>query len=218
FGDAMEPEEPAVAAPDTDEAFDPEAYDLDDFDRVAGSYALDPQPQMVARFWRSGDTLYTQLTGQPALAIRPSGPDRFDLLAVDASIVFDGGDPAPGLTLFQSGQEVHASRVEAEEDQEDAWEPTPEELQDFTGRFYSDEIETFYTVSLEEPEADSEGEPHLVLSQLRLGEIALRPGERDTFRGRNGITLEFERNRRGTVIALYADATRTRDVRFERVR
>ena len=173
---------------------------------------------MVARFWRDGDTLYTQLTGQQALEIRPSGPDRFDLLSVAASIVFDAGDPAPGLTLFQSGQQIHASRVQAEEEKEEAWKPTADELKAFTGRFYSDEIETFYTVSLEKPEADAEGEAHLVLEQLRLGKFTLQPGERDTFRAPNGIAVQFERDRLGEVIGLYADATRTRDVRFERVR
>jgi CubicO group peptidase (beta-lactamase class C family) len=215
FGDAMEPEKPTVA---DDGAFDPEAWDPADFDRVAGSYALDPQPSMVARFWRDGDTLYTQLTGQQALEIRPSGPDRFDLLSVAASVVFDAGDPAPGLTLFQSGQQIHASRVQAEEEKEEAWKPTADELKAFTGRFYSDEIETFYTVSLEQPEADAEGEAHLVLEQLRLGKFTLQPGERDTFRAPNGIAVQFERDRLGEVIGLYADATRTRDVRFERVR
>jgi CubicO group peptidase (beta-lactamase class C family) len=221
FGDAMEPEEPDAEAPGTDEAFDPETYDLDDFERFEGSYSLDPQPQMVARFWRDGETLHVQLTGQPALEIRPTGPARFDLVSVAASIVFEEGDPAPGLTLYQSGQEVHATRVEAEGaegEEAPTWEPTPEELEAFTGRYYSAEIETFYTVTLERPEDDPEGDPRLVVSQLRLGEITLRPAERDTFSGGNGVTLEFERDRHGAVIAVYADATRTRDVRFARVR
>jgi CubicO group peptidase (beta-lactamase class C family) len=222
FGDAMEPEEDDAPTAGTDEAFDPEAYDPEDFDRVAGSYALDPQPQMVARFWRDGETLYVQLTGQPAFEMRPTGPARFDLLVVPASIEFEDGDPAPGLTLFQNGQEVHATRVESEDaegEEAGIWEPTPEEMEAYTGRFYSDELETFYTVSMERPEEDEEdGEPRLVLSQLRLGEVPLRPVEPDTFAGGGGITLEFERDRNGTVVALYANATRTRDVRFQRVR
>ncbi|HSG50215.1 MAG TPA: serine hydrolase domain-containing protein [Longimicrobiales bacterium] len=217
FGDAMEPEE--AAAPAAGEPFDPATYDLDDFERVAGSYSLDPQPQVVARFWRSGDTLYTQLTGQPALEIRPSGPNRFDLVAVPASIVFEDGDPAPGFTLYQGGQEIHASRMEAEEGQaaeHEPWKPTAEELEAFTGRYFSDEIETFYTVSLQHPDDEPEGEPRLVVSQLRRGDMTLRPTEKDTFVG-GGMTLAFERDRRGIVIGLYVDVARTRDVRFERV-
>ena len=219
FGDAMEPEEPAVAAPDGDGAFDPGAYDLEAFERVAGSYSLDPQPRLVARFFREGDTLYTQLTGQQPVEMRPIGPDRFELVPVDATIVFEAGDPAPGMTLFQSGQEVHATRVETDESGEEEWEPTPEELEAFTGRFYSDELETFYTLAVEPPEEGADDdEPRLVLRQLRLGEIELRPSKPDTFVTDNGITLEFERDRAGTVVALYADAGRSRDVWFQRVR
>jgi CubicO group peptidase (beta-lactamase class C family) len=218
FDDAMEPEEPAVAAAGEDGEFDADAYDLDQFERVAGSYSLDPQPRVVARFWREGDSLLTQLTGQQPVELRPTGPDRFEILVVDATIVFDDGDPSPGLTLFQSGQEIHATRVEGEEAEEEAWEPTMAELEGFTGRFYSDEIETFYTVTVEEPEEGSDEEPKLVMNQLRLGEFTLRPVSKDTFRSASGMTLEFERDRSGTVVALYADATRSRDVRFERVR
>ena len=218
FGDAMEPEEPAVAAPDAEGAFDPEAYDAEAFERVAGSYSLDPQPRLIARFFRRGDTLFTQLTGQQEVEMRPTGPDRFELVPVDATIVFETGDPSPGLTLFQSGQEIHATRVEGDEAETEEWEPTPEELEAFEGRFYSDEIETFYTVAVVQSEEDPDEEPYLVLRQLRLGEIRLRPTEPDTFVSGNGITLEFERDRAGTVVALYADATRSRDVWFQRVR
>jgi len=220
FGDAMEPEESSEPAAD-DEPFDPASYDLDDFDRVAGSYSLDPQPQAVARFWRSGDSLFTQLTGQRALQIRPTGHNRFDLVEVAAYVVFDDGDPAPGLTLHQGGQELHATRVEPEEGADDAepeaWEPTPGELDAFTGRFYSDEIETFYTVSLERPDDDPEADLRLVVSQLRRGDMTLRPTEKDTFVG-GGMTIAFERDRRGLVIGFYVDVSRTRDVRFQRVR
>jgi hypothetical protein len=218
FGDAMEPEEPAAEAPDGGE-FDPESYDLDDFERVAGSYTLDPQPAIVARFWRDGETLYTQLTGQQPVEIVPSGPGQFDILVVDATIVFEDGEPAPGFTLFQSGQEVHATRTEESAEEAEKWEPTPEELEDFVGRYFSEEIETFYTISLEAPEDDPEGERRLVMNQLRLGDMALTPGDRDTFTGGGGggITLEFERDRNGKVVAAYVNATRSRDIRFTRV-
>jgi hypothetical protein len=55
------------------------------------------------------------------------------------------------------------------------------------------------------------------VSQLRAGDVTLRPTEVDTFAG-EGVILQFERDRAGRVIGFYADAGRTRDVRFERVR
>jgi CubicO group peptidase (beta-lactamase class C family) len=226
FDDAMEPEEDdAVAADDGD--FDPETWDRAEFAVVEGTYSLDQAPQIQARLWNSGDSLFVQLTNQPAAEIRPTSPTSFELLIVDARIVFeveDDAEEASGFTLFQNGQEVHATRVAEEEvEAEEDWEPTAEELAAFEGRYYSDEIETFYTVELQWPEdegeeAGEESAPRLVMRQLRMGEVSMTPTERDAFRTARGFSLEFERDRHGDVIALYADAGRSRDVRFERVR
>jgi hypothetical protein len=238
FDDAMEPEEDEAAA-DADEAFDPENWDRDEFAVVEGTYSLDQAPQIQARFWRSGDTLFTQLTNQPPAEIRPTSPTGFELLIVDARIEFEveeDAEEATGFTLLQNGQEVHATRI-ADEDVEadEEWEPTADELAEFEGRYYSDEIETFYTIELQWPEedegagdtqageepdeaSDEEPEPWLVMRQLRIGEARLTPTDRDAFRTARGFSLEFERDRHGDVIAVYADAGRSRDVRFERVR
>jgi CubicO group peptidase (beta-lactamase class C family) len=217
FSDAMEPEEAAVVAPETDGTFDPDAYDLDDFERVAGVYTLDPNPQVEARFWRDGDVLYTQLTGQPAVELRPSAPSTFRIVVVDATIVFEDGDPATGFTLYQAGQEVHATRVEGDASaSEETWAPAAEELAAFEGRYYSDEIETFYTVSLEPSEDDAESS--LMLHQLHFGDTPLSAGQVDTFTSGVGFTITFERDRNGQVVAFYIDAARTRDVRAVRVR
>ncbi len=83
------------------------------------------------------------------------------------------------------------------------------ELQAFTGRFYSEEIETFYTIILDED--------HLVLNQRRMDDADLTPGEEDEFSG-GGFQITFERDRNRQVIGFYVSNTRTRDVRFKRVR
>jgi len=210
FGDAMETE--AVVA---EGDFDPADYDLADFDRVAGEYTMNPAPQVVARFFRDGDVLRTQLTGQPPVTLEPIGPNSFRIVEVDARVVFEDGDPAPGFTLYQSGQVVPATRRAegtAEEAAEEA--PSAEVLADYTGRFYSDELETFYTIRVEE----REGEPALVVNQLRMGDWDLEWREGDSFGSDTGISLDFERDRNGQVIGFYADMTRTRDVRFVRIR
>ena len=79
----------------------------------------------------------------------------------------------------------------------------------FTFRFYSEEIETFFTITLDED--------HLVLQQRRLDDADLTPGEEDEFSG-GGFQISFERDRNGQVVAFYLANTRTRDVRFQRVR
>ena len=222
FGDDMEPEEESAGPPDADATFDAAAYDPADFAPLAGSYTLDPAPQVVARFWYDEDagTYWTQLTGQQEVEMRPVGPNRFQIVVVDATIQFEDGNPAPGLTLFQNGQEIHATRVEsddAEDESTERWEPDAKALEDFVGRYYSDEIETFYTIRLELPE-DEDGAPRLIVNQMWLGDMSMQPGEVDTFVAGPGLTVTFERDRNGHVIGLYVDAGRSRDVRFQRVR
>jgi hypothetical protein len=174
---------------------------------------------MVVRFWRDGETLYTQMTGQQPLEVAPVSPTRFRVVVVDAQFEFEMEEgESTGAMLYQNGQETHATRLEDDDSEEpDAW--TPEDLGDYVGRFYSAEIETFYEVRLEVPEDEDgeDAEPHLVMNQLWMGDRPMTATtEEDTFSAAN-MRLQFERDRHGTVTGFYVDVTRTRDVKFVRV-
>lgn len=231
FEDAMEPEEPSATADGT--AFDPASYDPEAFDELAGRYALDAAPNVVLTFSREGETLYTQVTGQPRVEIEPTSDTTFSLTVVEASVAFhrDEDGEVDGVTLTQGGQTQRASRLDGAA--ADAWEPDPEELPGFVGRYFSEEIETFFDVTLEMPrsdraadaeedaEGDDEGDddasgPHLVLQHRRLDDATLTPGAEDTFSG-GSLTLTFERDRNGAVIGFYMSNGRTRDVRFAKI-
>ena len=109
------------------------------------------------------------------------------------------------MTLHQGGDN-RATRLA--DDAEEEWAPTVEDLGAFVGRYFSQEIETFYTVTLEED--------RLVLQQRRMNDGNLTPRAVDTFGG-GGMELSFERDRNGKVIGFYMANGRTRGVRFERV-
>ena len=205
FRDAMEEEEEEDAAEAGE--FDAASYDPGDFDEFIGRYALDAAPNFILTFTREGDTLYTQATGQQRLEIVPTSDSTFRLLAVEASVTFlrDEEGNVEGLTLHQNGDN-HATRLEGEE--AEAWEPTAEDLAGFAGRFFSDELETFYSFTVQDGE--------LVLHHRRLDRATLTPGERDNFSGGN-MSFAFERDRNGQVIGFYVANVRTRDVRFARV-
>ncbi len=83
-----------------------------------------------------------------------------------------------------------------------------EDLGAFVGRYFSQEVETFYTVTLEED--------RLVLQQRRMDDRNLNPRAVDTF-ARGPLEVSFERDRNGKVIGFYMSNGRTREVRFERV-
>tara|TARA_Y100000780_G_scaffold66313_1_gene59144 strand:- start:525 stop:2498 length:1974 start_codon:yes stop_codon:yes gene_type:complete len=207
FEDEMDPEEEEGIAEAED--FDPAAYDPEDFDEMVGRYALDTAPEFILTFTREGNTLYTQATGQSRLEIIPTSDSTFALSVVEASLTFHRGSDGEieGATLNQGGQQQHATRLEGYE----TWEPTIEDFAAFEGRYFSEEIETFYTVRVE-------GEK-LVMHQRRIGSGDLTPGNEDVFSGLGGeFTISFERDRNSQVIGFYLSNGRTRDVRFERVR
>ncbi len=209
FRDAMEPEEPRVAAVAGGD-FDPESYDAEDFDDFVGRYALDAAPNFILSFFREGDTLYTQATGQQRIEIVPTSDTTFRLTVVEASVVFhrDPDGEVRSATLLQNGEQ-RATRLPDDGAQPGAWTPTPDELAAFVGRFYSAELETFYTFVVEDGA--------LVLKQRRMEDAPLEPGgERDSFTGRN-LSFTFERDRNGQVTGFYVANARTRDVRFGRV-
>jgi len=204
FADAMESEDEEPGEGD----FDPEAYDPEDFDDYVGRYAIDASPNFILTFTREDNTFYTQATGQQQLEIVPTSDSTFALTVVEASVVFHRNEEGEvdGLTLNQNGQN-HATRLD--DDEAAAWDPTLEDLADFEGRYFSEELETFYTVALED-EA-------LVVHHRRRRDANLTAGEEDAFTG-GGLFYSFERDRNGAVIGFYVANGRTRDVRFERVR
>lgn len=200
FGDAMVTELDEINEAGGPE-FDPENYDPESFDELVGRYELDAVPDSILTFTREEDTLYAEATGQSRVELIPTSDMGFDITIVDASLVFHRNDDGAvdSLTLNQGGEQ-HATRLETE-----AWEPTSDELSVFAGRYYSDEIETFYVMEM--------GEEQLTLSQRRLDDVELSSTDQDKFSG-GELTLSFERDRNDQVIGFYLSNGRTRGVRF----
>lgn len=191
-------------------AFDPATFRPESFDRFAGRYALDVAPNMVLTFSRAGDTLFTQLTGQGKNRIYPTSDSTFELRTVTASVSFhrDSTGKVTHAMLHQNG-DFRAGRLAG--DAEPAWKPSVADLGAFAGRFTSDEVEASYTLRV----ADST----LVVDHRRMATVRLATGPRDSFTGNGpleGVTMAFERDRNGKVIAFYLSNGRTRNVRFER--
>lgn len=209
FGDAMKPEEDKKATV-ASAPFDPATWDRKKFDAFAGRYALEADRNFVVTFTREGDSLFTQATGQERMPIVPRSDSTFALTTVDASATFhrNAEGKVERLTMRQGGQEMVAKRLT--EAEKPAWKPTAAQLQAFTGRYFSEELETFYTIAVEKDT--------LKVSRPRVDDARLTVGqEPDRFAGA-GLQFAFERDRNGVVIGFYVANGRTRDVRFERVR
>ena len=193
--------------------FDAAKWDAKKFDAFAGQYSLDAAPQFVLSFTRSGDTLYTQATGQGKLRMLPTSDTSFALQGVVASVEFvrDAAKKVTGAILVQGGARQPASRLVGPVAA--PWTPTAADLARVAGRFYSEELETFWELSLKDGK--------LMVSQRRSGDGVLKPTKKDTFGGASPageFTLVLERDRAGEVIGFYVDVARSRDIRFARVK
>jgi CubicO group peptidase (beta-lactamase class C family) len=182
--------------------FDPASYDPETFDELAGRYELE-NTGLVLRFFREDDVLYTQATGQPQVEIKPTAELSFTLVGVEADLVFHRNDDGEvtGLMLHQNGTHT-AKRLEDE-----PWAPTEQELQAYTGRYFSAELEAFYGVVVEEGE--------LVVQHRRHDDIKLKPKKDDSFTGAFPlIEVEFVRDDTSAITGFKASNVRTRGVFF----
>ncbi len=185
-----------------DEVTDAFNYNPENFEPLSGRYELKIQPGFILTFSRDGDRLYTQATGQPEVNIRATSDSTFSLVGVNADITFhlNENGSADSLTLHQNGNHV-ATRIE--------WEPSAEEMQEYTGRYFSEELQTFYTVGIEDSS--------LVLQHYRLDDMEMTPGDVDSFSAGFPIAeMAFIRDDEGRVTGFRASNGRTRDVLFEK--
>ena len=89
------------------------------------------------------------------------------------------------------------------------WEPAEKDLARYAGRYFSDELETFYTVVM--------GDDGLMIQHRRLEDITLTPKVEDSFNATFPVTeVEFVRGDDGTVTGMLVSNVRTRNVQFAR--
>jgi CubicO group peptidase (beta-lactamase class C family) len=207
LGDALEPRKKSDDGQAEPAAITEESEFSDElFDRYAGRYELEVMPGFVMHFFRDGDRYMIQATGQPAFEIKPVAANVFTQDQVGARFVFHVEDDGSvgELTLHQNG-EHRALRVE-----DDAADQAPD-LSAYAGRYLSDELETFYTIVV-----DDSGQ--LELRHRRFKPVGLHHSGDDRFNGGFPVvSVEFVRNDEGEISGLKAGNVRARDILFERV-
>ncbi len=204
FADEMEPVKEEPEGEVTDE-FDLASYDPESFDALAGRYELEEVAGFIITFTREDDKIYAQATGQPKFEVTPTSKTSFKFTVVEASIQFhvDDDGTCSSLTLHQNG-EHKANRVE-----EEPWAPSEDQLASYAGRYFSEELETFYELIIEDDK--------LVIHHRRF-EVTLDAGEEHLFRGGFPVAeLTFLPDENGHLSAFTVSNGRTRGVRFERV-
>jgi len=169
------------------------------FDDYVGEYEL--QPGFSLTFTREENRFFGQDTGQSRFEIFPSSDSTFFPTAFEATLTFhrDPDGTVSRLTLHQGGDHV-ARRP---------YTLTVEELSAYAGRYYSPELETTYTLDIEDGK--------LVARHAKLDSTTLTPRAKDSFSGDQWYMrgVAFERGD-DHVDAMVVSAGQIKNLRFER--
>ncbi|MBE9463509.1 serine hydrolase domain-containing protein [Dyadobacter subterraneus] len=143
------------------------AYKFDStlFKNYEGSYELAEAPGFILKFRRDGARYLAQATGQGENEIFPSSDSTFFLKVVEASVIFHKSKvgKVSKITLRQNRDHT-GNRVK----------PTvinDLKREELVGKYYSPELETFYTITLKDDT--------LKLIHVHHGEVILRVVNKD---------------------------------------
>jgi len=194
-----------------EDEFDPEEED----EEVVEAEMSEERKEAIVGLWRLAAGLEIEIEledgelraspdGQSTRVLVPTSDSTLAVTGVEASITFRFEDDGSTneATLDQNGEQP-MSRV-TEEDPE----LTPEMLMEYTGRYWSDEMEVAFVLSVEDGE--------LVARNIRLEDITLDPGDDDSFGGGGIGAFEFKRSQNGRITGFMINNGRTKDVWFER--
>jgi len=142
--------------------------------------------------------------GAPLIELKPMTPTRFYGEQIQGEVEFTP-QSAGGmrLKLTQPGGTAEGDRV--------AFVPfDPKDLPSYSGAYWSDEVETQYTIRVKDGK--------LIAEHVHHGEISLTPLARDQFRGSNWFMPEvrFIRDSSGKVVAMTLGGNRISAIRFAR--
>jgi hypothetical protein len=171
-------------------------------DRYTGLYRMGSG--MMLEFETKDGNLQGAPLGQPKLLLKPLAPNRFyaEQLGTDAEIEFT---PKAASGMFVSLKHGDNS-IEGERMTTEPFNPA--ELPQYVGGYWSDELETLYTMILRD------GKP--IANHIRHGEITLKPLARDQFIGGEWFMqdVRFTRDASGHVNGVILGGGRVRGVRF----
>lgn len=191
------------AAPQTAAAAGRAAVDVPaaTLQRYAGKYEMTTLGGMLLTVEQQGGQLRLALPGQPPLPLRPTSTTSFEVVGAPATITFNTGADAvaDAITFHQDGD--HPGRRVVDK---------PVDLTAYTGRYYSEELETFYDLSVEKGQ--------LVIRHRRFGPAVLTHTNGDSFSGTLPVSsVVFRRDAQGNVTGFEAGNGRARGIIFTKV-
>ncbi|HEX6279204.1 MAG TPA: serine hydrolase [Pyrinomonadaceae bacterium] len=170
--------------------------------RYAGKYEMTTLGNLLLSVELQGRDLRLQVAGQPALPLRATSMTSFEVVGAPAKITFNtAADGAVEGITFQQGGDHPGRRIE---------EKSSVDLNSFAGRYFSEELETFYDLSVEDGK--------LNIRHRRFGPVTLTHTNGDNFSGTLPVSqVVFSRDAEGKVTGFEAGNGRARGIIFKKV-
>ena len=147
--------------------------------------------------------LMTQANGESKFAMEPRSDSSFWVKAYGASITFvKARNGEVDLLRYRS---IQAKRILH------PWTPGLDELRNYTGSFYSTELETEYKLDITDNK--------LTVHHMRAGDFAISPdlSGRDRFGVATGGIINFTRNNQQKITGFTYSWSRVKNIRFDRM-
>lgn len=120
----------------------PYQFDSTRFSQYVGSYEMAERPSFIMTYSREGNRYFGQATAQGKLEIFPSSDTTFFYNVIDAQVTFHRAKNGEVNRITHSQNGKHpGNRVTL-------FVATTDQKKQFVGKYYSPELETFYTITL----------------------------------------------------------------------
>ena len=172
-------------------------------DGYVGYYQF--RPGVILAITREGAHLFAQVTGLQRVPLVGASNTDFLLSVADARLTFDGATTSgrsKGVTLHQDGQHHYGKRIASAD-------LTPKRMAAYTGTFYSDELDTLYTISSHDGR---------LFMRYPRGESELKPTVADVFEAESPFgTVNYQCSTASRCDTFTVTNARVRGLRFSRV-
>jgi hypothetical protein len=179
----------------------PIALDEEQLRRHAGTYHQ-TQIGTVRRLEVHDGHLAAALAPDLFVELVPVAPERFHATGYPVEVRFEETEGGYRMVETTGSEETVYLAVSP-------FEVASEDLSEYSGAYYSDELDVTYRVV-----RDGDG---LLLHRRKFTDCALEPALRDTFTYRDASTLAFERDEQGGIAGFRLSAPRVWNMWFARV-
>lgn len=203
YNETVQPEQPAIEASLADTGIIRPTRDQ--LITYAGKYEL--QPGMVAIFTAENNDLFAETRGLPKTKMIPLSQSKFAVKEANAEVDFvtDESGKVTKILVNMQGQQATAMRLPD-------FDPGSVNLTEFTGEYYSEELNTGYTFLIESG--------RLVARHFRTGDVHLTPVKENQFGGDQWYfgQMEFVRGADQKITGCKVGAGRVRNLHFTRIK